>query len=63
MKEVLLVEDNDELALLIQAFLKKEGFSCYHTANAEDAIKWLEDENPAVILLDIMLPGIDGFAF
>ncbi|MEG0366975.1 MAG: response regulator transcription factor [Coprobacillus sp.] len=63
MANILLVEDNKELALLVQAFLKKEGFLCYHALSAEEAIDWLKENTPVVIILDIMLPGIDGFAF
>lgn len=63
MTNILLVEDNEELALLVQAFLKKEGFLCYHAVSAEAAIDWLKENTPVVIILDIMLPGIDGFAF
>lgn len=63
MTEILIVEDNKELAQLISAFLLKEGFSCMHVINGEDALIWLQTHTPKVILLDIMLPGIDGFAF
>ena len=41
MVDILLVEDNQELAKLIQAFLYKEGFSYYHASSAEDAFVWL----------------------
>lgn len=63
MADILIVEDNNELAQLITAFLSKEGFSCSHTITAEEALVYLETHKPRVILLDIMLPGIDGFAF
>lgn len=63
MVDVLLVEDNWELAQLIQAFLKREGFLSYHVLNAEAGISWLKSNQAQIILLDIMLPGIDGFAF
>lgn len=62
MTDILLVEDNQELAKLIQAFLLWEGFSYYHTTSAEDALLWLKKEKPQVIVLDIMLPGQDGYA-
>ncbi|WP_270639815.1 response regulator transcription factor [Longibaculum muris] len=63
MADILLVEDNQELAELIQTFLSKEGWTCYHVINGEDALSWLFNHLPKVILLDIMLPGMDGFAF
>lgn len=63
MADILIVEDNNELAQLITAFLLKEGFSCTHTITAEEALVYLETHTPRVILLDILLPGIDGFAF
>ena len=63
MVDILLVEDNQELAKLIQAFLCKEGFSYYYASSAEDAFVWLKVHQPQVIVLDIMLPGSDGYAF
>ena len=63
MADILLVEDNQELAELIQTFLSKEGWTCYPVINGEDALSWLFNHLPKVILLDIMLPGMDGFAF
>lgn len=63
MIDILLVEDNQELAQLIQAFLTREGFSCYHAISGEEALIWFDKHQPQVVLLDIMLPGIDGFAF
>lgn len=62
MKDVLLVEDNLELAELMKAFLEKEGFSVCHKDNGENAIMFLQEETIKIILLDIMLPGLDGFA-
>ncbi|WP_041139501.1 response regulator transcription factor [Beduini massiliensis] len=63
MTDILIVEDNIELAELIQAFLFREGFSCYHALSAEAGLNWLKENKPQVILLDIMLPDMDGFAF
>lgn len=62
MTDILLVEDNRELAELIQAFLSREGFSYYLASSAEEAAAWLKKQQPQVIVLDIMLPGSDGFA-
>lgn len=63
MTDILIVEDNTELAELIQAFLFREGFSCYHVGSAEEGLDWLKENKPQVILLDIMLPDMDGFTF
>lgn len=62
MKDVLLVEDHAELAALIKAFLEKEGCSVHHAISGEDAICYLKEQQVKVLLLDIMLPGMDGFA-
>ena len=59
MVDILLVEDNQELAKLIHAFLCKEGFSYYYASSAEDAVVCLKVHQPQVIVLDIMLPGSD----
>lgn len=61
--DIVLVEDNQELANLIKAFLQKEGFSLWHETSAERALFWLCEHSAKLILLDIMLPGMDGFAF
>lgn len=63
MNDILLIEDHKELAELIQAFLYKEGFSSYHAESAEEGLLWHQQHQARIILLDIMLPGMDGFAF
>ncbi len=62
MADILIVEDNEELAGLLRDFLQAEGYSCETARSGEKAIqRW--EENPArLIVLDIMLPGMDGFA-
>lgn len=62
MKDILLVEDNEELASLIQTFLKKEGYEIEHVTSGEAATDYLENEKVKLVLLDINLPGMDGFA-
>lgn len=61
--DILLIEDHQEIANLIKAFLQKEGFSLWHETNGEDALHWLKSYTPQIVLLDIMLPGMDGFTF
>jgi DNA-binding response OmpR family regulator len=61
MVDLLPVEDNLELADLICTFLKKDGFSIINAESGEKALELLEKEAFKIVLLDIMLPGIDGF--
>jgi DNA-binding response OmpR family regulator len=61
MVDLLLVEDNLELAELICTFLKKDGFSIINVESGEKALELLEKDAFKIVLLDIMLPGIDGF--
>ncbi len=62
MKDILLVEDNEELAALIQTFLIKEGFEIQHVMSGEAAVSFLNIHQVKVVLMDINLPGMDGFA-
>lgn len=61
MIDLLLVEDNLELAGLICTFLKKDGFTIINVESGEKALEFLEKDVAKIVLLDIMLPGIDGF--
>jgi len=58
---VLVVEDDDSLRHLIFDSLDREGFALSLAATGEEALALAQDETPDVILLDLMLPGIDGF--
>lgn len=62
MTDVLIVEDNKEMSLLLSDFLKAEGYSCITAESGEEALDYLSENTAGMVLLDIMLPGIDGFA-
>lgn len=62
MVDILLIEDNDELGTLLCDFLRKDGFSIYHVISGEEGLAYLEKETVKIVLLDVMLPGIDGFS-
>ncbi len=62
MKDILLVEDNEELAGLIRDFLEQDGYQVCHVTSGNDAVRYLEGQQVKVLLLDVMLPGMDGFA-
>lgn len=63
MDTIVFIEEQIELAELIIAFLNKKGFSLCHFVNAASAYTWIETHGASLILLDIMLPDMDGFAF
>ena len=58
---VLLIEDNDHAAQLIRLQLEPEGFRVARVATAQAALAWLSDGPPDLIVLDIMLPDMDGW--
>ena len=62
MVDVLLVEDNREIGGLLLDFLEAEGFSARQAFSGEEGLEILKGEGARLIILDIMLPGMDGFA-
>ncbi len=57
---ILLVEDNDKNLKLARDLLRYHGFETIEATNAEDGIALARDRQPALVLMDIQLPGIDG---
>ena len=57
---VLLAEDDVILADLYTERLKQEGFTVVHASNGEDALKYVSEYSPALIILDIMMPKMNG---
>lgn len=60
--DILIVEDNEELGQLIFDFLRNSGYSADWVKSAENALENISKENYKLLLLDVMLPGQDGFA-
>ncbi|HEY9298990.1 MAG TPA: response regulator transcription factor [Phormidium sp.] len=58
--EILIVEDEPEIAKLIQLTLEKEGFSCQQSRDGLSALQSFQQQQPDLIILDLMLPGLDG---
>jgi Response regulators consisting of a CheY-like receiver domain and a winged-helix DNA-binding domain len=59
--KILLVEDNLSLALTLKAFFEDNGLWVFHTRNGGEAFALYQKEQPDLVLLDIVLPGKDGF--
>lgn len=60
-KKILIVDDDENIAELISLYLVKECFDTEIAANGEEALKKFREYQPHLVLLDIMLPGIDGY--
>ena len=60
---VLLVEDDAAIRDMINFSLRQAGFTCEMSKDAESGLEWLKNQQPDIILLDWMLPGIDGIEF
>lgn len=58
---IFLVEDDLELAELTKERLEREGFRVLHEENGEVAAREIVDAQPDLVVLDLMLPGMDGF--
>ncbi|MFR1759087.1 MAG: response regulator, partial [Christensenellaceae bacterium] len=58
---ILLVDDEKEIADLMEVYLKNEGFTVYKYYDGLQALSCVEHTQLDLALLDVMLPGIDGF--
>lgn len=61
MTKILLVEDEVSIRKFIKINLEREGFEVFEAGSGEEGLEIAEREKPAIVLLDIMLPGMDGF--
>src|SRR5919109_1772884 len=58
---VLVVDDDERLREFVRVNLEMDGYEVREAANAEEGLAALEEEPPDLILLDVMMPGMDGF--
>jgi DNA-binding response OmpR family regulator len=58
--DILIVEDELEISQLIQHTLQKEGFSCRISRDGINALQMFQEKPPDLIILDLMIPGLDG---
>jgi two-component system, OmpR family, alkaline phosphatase synthesis response regulator PhoP len=61
MYNILIVEDEDSIRGFIKINLKRHNFHVFEASSGEDALHILQKEELDIVLLDVMLPGIDGF--
>ena len=58
---VLIVDDDEQLREFVRVNLEMDGFLVREAASAEEGLSALEDEPPDLVLLDVMMPQVDGF--
>jgi two-component system alkaline phosphatase synthesis response regulator PhoP len=59
-KKILIVDDEQDIVELLKYNLEKEGYKCYTAGNGEEGVAKAKDKKPDLILLDIMMPKVDG---
>jgi len=60
-KSILVVEDDQFLRDLIVKKLEEEGLNIIQAVDGEEGLQFIKENKPALVLLDLILPGIDGF--
>jgi CheY-like chemotaxis protein len=57
---ILIIEDNEKNRKLVRDVLQVKGYNTIETETAEEGLKLAQQQSPALILMDIQLPGMDG---
>ena len=60
MQTILIVEDEKKLANILSDYLKRDGFKTEMIENGIEVVPWVKQNNPDLILLDLMLPNLNG---
>jgi two-component system response regulator VicR len=61
MKKILVVEDNAEVAKLLELILRRAGYDISIAEDGIEALQRFQEQQPDLVLLDIMLPRMDGY--
>ena len=61
-EKILVVDDEHDIADLLEVYLKNENYTVYKYYSAMEALECIEREELDLAILDIMLPGVDGFS-
>ncbi len=59
---ILIVEDEEDLAQIHKDYLEKEGYATHVIDDGLAVLDWVKENNPSLIIIDLMLPGKDGLA-
>ncbi|MBC8249812.1 MAG: response regulator [Anaerolineales bacterium] len=58
---ILIVDDEPFALQLIERILQGHGFKTFTASNSSDALQKVREEKPDLVILDVMIPGVDGF--
>jgi DNA-binding response OmpR family regulator len=61
MQHILIADDNRDITDILSTYSKMEGFEPLIACDGEEAIKLFDEKNPEVVLLDVMMPKVDGY--
>lgn len=60
-RKILIIEDDPEERLILSRELKKAGYIVYEAPTGEEGLKIFKEDKPDLVILDVILPGIDGW--
>jgi DNA-binding response OmpR family regulator len=60
-RKILIVDDEPNIALALEFLMEKQGFEVKKALNGSEALKVLDDFPAQLVVLDVMMPGMDGF--
>ncbi|MCO6476301.1 MAG: response regulator [Phaeodactylibacter sp.] len=58
---ILLVDDEPNILVALEYLVKKEGYQAFKAENGEQALRLMPRSQPHMVILDVMMPGMDGF--
>lgn len=59
--KVLIVDDDENIVELIRLYMEKDGFTAVTASNGEEALEKFKSQTPSIVILDVMMPGMDGW--
>ena len=60
-RKILFVDDEPDQVMMVSLRLQKSGYAVVSAVDGEEGLKKAREEKPALILLDVLMPGLDGF--
>lgn len=61
MKKALVVDDEPNILLSLEFLMKKQGYQVFIARDGKEALEIIEEETPSLVILDIMMPEVDGY--